>query len=272
VGGVWRGWRVAAGGLGVAAVKPRYAQENHTHAGLSGAADPFSGVHRAVTAQPASNTAIGFNALASATGTATAGTLTIGSPNALENRPRILYACTAAADGGLWGTPNEVNRVAGFRARLMFGMSTWNASARLFVGLNSGTGLVPALSADPAARLATGFGVSVAAGGSVFDWTYASGAIGTGVSVPSTVAFSALSLYALIVESPANGTTVTGTLLNVGTGASQTYTFGTLPPSTEMHRPVFVARGVASTTYMNFVRFDTYQDIDAQWSLSLIHI
>lgn len=247
-------------------MKPRYAQESHTHAGLSGAADPFSGVHRAVTAVPGTNGANGFNESANATGTATAGTLTIGSPNALENRPRILYACTAAADGGLWGTPNEVNRVAGFRARLMFGMSTWNASARLFVGMNSGTGLVPALSADPAARLATGFGVSVASGGGVFDWTYASGAIGTGVSVPSTIAFSALSLYALIVEAPANGTTVTGTLLNVGTGDTETYTFETLPSSTAIHRPVFVARGVAATTYMNFVRYDTYEDIDAQWS------
>lgn len=227
-------------------------------------ADPYGGLMRASTAAVGTTTLQTYVATNTTTGTATAGTVSFGA-NALDNRPRVLYACTSGADGGLVGGPQDLNRQAGFRTRQVFGMSTWNSSARLFVGLNSGTGLVPALSSDPAARLATGFGVCVPAAGSVFSWVWASGAIGTGSSTASGITFSADHMYSLILASDANGSTVVGTLLDVGTGDTEDYTFSTLPTDTELHRPVFVARGVASTTYLNFCRWDSWQDIDAQW-------
>lgn len=243
-------------------MKPRYAQEDHTHADLEGGAT--AGALSIITATPGSSALTAFACSSAVSGTAAAQTIDPTSAAPLQTRSRTRYTSTTGvayvAHNGTTTSAHSFNTTRGFSIRTQFGLGSFSATdGRLFVGLTAASNY--AMASDWSAYGATGFGLCVDAA-SGFRWCQATGAAGTGTTVDSGMAVANDALYVLELES--DGGVTTGTLTSVDSGASATRTFTSVP--TGGLRMVHLFRQGVGTGYFYFVRLDTYEDLLSPFS------
>lgn len=240
-------------------MKPRYAQENHTHTGLSGTASELpSGVSRFWTAYGAS-TLSQLGMAASANGSASTGAITPGD-NTLESRPRVRYSSTTGV-AGVYATTAFMSTPRGFRARFIFGVGgTLGAGFRAFVGAISAA---PALTSNWASASPTGFGVCLDAAADGWKWCEGSGGV-----TASTVVHASDELFMLDMVVEPGGSTASGRLYNLTAATEESFTWTALPASSTVLTPVIrVNSNSTGTAYVYVVRVETWEDAGAGWLL-----
>ena len=241
-------------------MKPRYAQERHTHEGLTGGGgEGWSGIVNAAHASASSAVASSGFSLTAAGSTSSVDTAIVSNGTKMQRVARAVrkisgnYAGWYAASSQRW-----IHSVRGFHCRFMFGTVGYASASCLFAGLSYG--VMPAASFTTFTGWAATYALGVFKNASTgtLDWVWRLDASTTG-SASTGLSWRDGEVYTLALDCDPAGSLVAATLSNTY-GESVAYTFSQFPnanatPACILAPAVLVGTG-SSTTQLAFHLFD----------------
>lgn len=245
-------------------MKPRYAQESHTHSGLvGGAGEGWSGVVQAAHSTAAGSVMSIGHSVSAAGSTTSVDTALSLTGTAFQKYPRTVRK-QSGYYGGVHGSTAQrwLNTWRGFHCRWIFGtVGTYDSSNALFAGL---------LAAVPAATVTTfaswpsayALGVWKEAGANTIDWVWRTDASTTG-SASTGLSWSSGATYSLSLDcEPVAAGGVTATLAD-SNGGSASYTFTSFPDA-NVNAAAILTHGClitagSGTTQLGFHTFDSVE-------------
>lgn len=246
-------------------MEPRYAQEDHTHDGLTGGSGggEWAGVYTAVHSSSAGAlSSIGLSTTTGGSSSSVDTTLSLSGTH-MQSKPRFVRKYSAYYGGWVGSATHKyLNSMRGFHARWVFGTLAYNNANPLFAGL-----FYTAPSSGGQFNTTGGFtgwpsvysmGICKNQSADTIDFVWRTDASTTGLS-SSGLSWRDGYVYQLDLECDSLGASVDATL-SCSYGEEASYTFTTFPdansnPACLLLPGVFVG-GTGTTTQMGFCTYD----------------
>lgn len=206
----------------------------------------------------------------SVAGTGAAGALSVGSvTNLLSAQSRIVYTSAATANTNIGissgvtypfyrsATPNG----GGFLTSFLFGISQFNATGRIYIGINN-SGTMSTIS-EPSTD-ANCIMLGKDSGDTTLQWMSNDG-VGTCTKESLGISYDSAAVYRLVIAGKPNSLTVDATLYVSTRTTTNTYnkTFTTNVPGTGLQLAnVFLVNTGTTATAIKFDILDLYSEID----------